>query len=68
MLIVEDNALQGGFGSAVIEVLADNNKMISVKRLGIPDKFITYGKKREILEDLKLSAEGVGETVREWLR
>jgi 1-deoxy-D-xylulose-5-phosphate synthase len=44
VLIVEENALHGGFGSAVLESLADRGlASVRVKRLGIPDAFIEHG-------------------------
>ncbi|OGD71874.1 MAG: 1-deoxy-D-xylulose-5-phosphate synthase, partial [Candidatus Coatesbacteria bacterium RBG_13_66_14] len=45
VLTVEENSLEGGFGSAVVELLADRGLLdsgkIRVRRLGIPDRFIT---------------------------
>ena len=67
-LVVEDNALQAGMGSCLLEVLSDINQGVEVKRLGIPDKFITYGKRNELLEDLGLSAQAIAGKVREWLK
>jgi 1-deoxy-D-xylulose-5-phosphate synthase len=44
VLIVEENTLQGGFGSAVLESLTDQDvSSVRVKRLGIPDTFIEHG-------------------------
>ena len=45
LLLVEENALAGGFGSAVLEFLADSNLFsgLEVKRLGLPDAFIGHG-------------------------
>ncbi len=44
IITVEENVLQGGFGSAVVECLCDNGIMgFSIKRIGIPDKFIEHG-------------------------
>ena len=43
VITVEDNALAGGFGSAVIELLSDCQILAHVKRLGIPDQFIEHG-------------------------
>jgi len=44
ILIVEDNILQGGFGSALLELFNDMNaKNIRVRRLGLPDKFVEHG-------------------------
>jgi 1-deoxy-D-xylulose-5-phosphate synthase len=51
VLIVEENTLQGGFGSAVLESFADRGVHdVAVKRLGIPDAFIEHGQ-QEILRD-----------------
>ncbi len=68
ILIVEDNALLGGAGSAVLEVLSDNNIKADVKRIGIPDYFIAHDKRLALLESLGLSAEGIAETIRKWQR
>jgi len=44
VLIVEENALQGGFGSAILEFFADQGlSNIIIKRLGIPDIFVEHG-------------------------
>jgi 1-deoxy-D-xylulose-5-phosphate synthase len=48
IITVEDEAIQGGFGSAVIEFLNDNNLNSKVIRLGIPDKFIEHGTQNEL--------------------
>ena len=44
ILIVEENAKAGGFSSAVVEMLVDNNAIDGheIKRLGIPDEFIEH--------------------------
>jgi len=44
VLIVEENTLHGGFGSAVLEFLIDQAlSNVKIKRLGIPDRFIEHG-------------------------
>ncbi len=44
LLIVEENTLQGGFGSAILEFITDNGlSNVTVKRLGIPDTFVEHG-------------------------
>lgn len=59
-VVVENNVLEGGFGSAVLEVLNDNKiDNISVKRIGLPDKFIAHGSRAEFLKELGLSAEAI---------
>ena len=37
VITVEDGCIQGGFGSAVLEFMADHNYFAEIKRLGIPD-------------------------------
>ena len=66
VVTVEENALMGGFGSAVLEVAADEGMDAShVKRLGIPDRFVEHGDRSELLEMLRLDAHGIAETCRE---
>jgi 1-deoxy-D-xylulose-5-phosphate synthase len=44
ILTIEENVLQGGFGSAVLELLQERSLFsIQVKRLGIPDLFVEHG-------------------------
>jgi 1-deoxy-D-xylulose-5-phosphate synthase len=49
LITVEDHAVAGGFGSAVLEFLADEGlNDIRVKRLGVPDRFIPHGTQDEL--------------------
>jgi 1-deoxy-D-xylulose-5-phosphate synthase len=66
LLIVEDNALSGGVGSAILELLSDNNLKPDVIRMGIPDNFIGHDKRLALLEALSLSAKGMAEKIRKW--
>jgi 1-deoxy-D-xylulose-5-phosphate synthase len=60
LLTVEENALQGGFGSAVLELLEEERITdIRIKRLGIPDRFIEHGSQAELRKELGLDAEGI---------
>jgi 1-deoxy-D-xylulose-5-phosphate synthase len=66
VVTVEEGALLGGFGSAVLEAASDAGLDASrVRRLGIPDQFIAHGGRDELLTDLKLDREGIAETCRE---
>ncbi|OHB89548.1 MAG: 1-deoxy-D-xylulose-5-phosphate synthase [Planctomycetes bacterium RIFCSPHIGHO2_02_FULL_50_42] len=57
---VEDHALAGGFGSAVLEMLSDEGADVKkIRRLGIPDKFIEQGSREELLRDLGLDEGGI---------
>ena len=49
LLTIEDHVLEGGFGSAVVELLADEEVSgIHIRRLGIPDRFIPHGTQDEL--------------------
>lgn len=48
VITVEDGCLQGGFGSAILEFMADNQYSALVKRLGIPDRIVEHGEQHEL--------------------
>ena len=65
VVTVEESALMGGFGSAVIEAATDAGLDTSlITRLGIPDRFIEHGERNELLTDLGLDAEGIADACR----
>lgn len=49
-LTVEENVLQGGFGSAVVECLSDAGALsgVTVRRLGLPDAFVEHGSQKAL--------------------
>jgi 1-deoxy-D-xylulose-5-phosphate synthase len=60
LVTVEENALMGGFGSAVLELLSDEGQsQVRVKRIGIPDSFIEQGSQAQLRADLGLNGEGI---------
>lgn len=64
LVTVEENALQGGFGSAVLELLEEERVTgVKVKRIGIPDRYIEQGTQTQLRKDLGLDAEGIAATV-----
>jgi len=66
LITVEENTLQGGFGSAVLE--AANQMGLPthrVKCLGIPDRFVEHGERDELLAELGLDVEGFIAAARE---
>jgi 1-deoxy-D-xylulose-5-phosphate synthase len=66
VLTVCENALNGGFGDAVLEWVAENNLDGKfVKSLGIPDRFIEHGPREALLSGIKLDAEGIAMTALE---
>lgn len=67
IVTVEDNALQGGFGSALLEFCADNGYYPKVKRLGIPDRFIEHGTQRDLYKLCGYDAEAIASAVLEMM-
>jgi 1-deoxy-D-xylulose-5-phosphate synthase len=69
VLTVEENAIQGGFGSAVLEVL-EKNKMnnVKIRRLGIPDRFIEHGNTNLLRKKVGLDSKGIYEACLELLK
>ncbi len=55
-LSIEENQLMGGIGSALLEFISDNELPVQMKRLGLPDRFITHGDRKNLLEDARLDA------------
>lgn len=69
IVTVEENALQGGFGSAVLELLYDNGLQdVTVKRLGIPDRYIEHGSQAQLRQDLGIDAEGIAAATEAFLK
>jgi 1-deoxy-D-xylulose-5-phosphate synthase len=66
VVTVEEAALAGGFGSAVVEAAADAGiSAANVRRLGIPDRFIEHAERGELLADLGLDPAGIASTCRQ---
>lgn len=59
VLTIEDGVITGGFGSAVLEFMADNNYQVGVKRLGISDTFVEHGTPEELYAMLGLDVDGI---------
>ncbi len=59
IVTLEENNLPGGFGSAVVEYLNDNDYKNDVLRIGIPDKFIDHGTQDELHELLEIDPVGI---------
>ena len=67
LVTVEENVLAGGFGSGVLEHLADRDLMggVRVLRFGLPDRYVTHGKPALLREEVGLTPEAVAERVAE---
>lgn len=62
IITVEDGVVKGGFGSAVLEFMADNKYSATIVRLGIPDKFIEHGASHELYEMCGYSPNAILQT------
>ena len=65
VVTAEENALQGGFGTAVLELLSDSGLSLPVLRVGIPDSFVEQGTQAELRSLLGLDAQGLCEKIRQ---
>jgi 1-deoxy-D-xylulose-5-phosphate synthase len=64
IVTVEDGALMGGFGSAILEFMADHDyRNITVKRLGIPDKVIEHGEPAELFRECNYDSAAIARAV-----
>lgn len=69
VMTVEENALQGGFGSAVLELLYDNDlQSVKVRRLGLPDRYIEQGSQAQLRKDVGIDAEGIAAVALEFMK
>jgi 1-deoxy-D-xylulose-5-phosphate synthase len=75
IVTIEENALAGGFGSAVLELLQEEglfdvsetpeeNEAFRVERIGLPDSFIEHGTQKELRAKYGLTADAIYETAR----
>jgi 1-deoxy-D-xylulose-5-phosphate synthase len=65
ILMVEENALAGGFGSAVLELLAGEDALSGkrVQRIGVPDEFVEHGTQKELRAMLGIDSAGIKRTL-----
>ena len=69
IVTVEENALLGGFGSAVLELISDAGMTgVRVKRIGLPDAFIEQGTQSQLRANLGLDAAGIAATCQAFLK
>ena len=68
IITVEDGILKGGFGSAIIEFMSDNDYNAHVRRLGIPDFFIEQGTQEELIAECGFDKDGIVKSVKDLLR
>jgi 1-deoxy-D-xylulose-5-phosphate synthase len=64
IVTVEDGCLMGGFGSAILEFMADHNYKAKVIRLGIPDHIVEHGEQSELHKECGYDSAAIAASVR----
>jgi 1-deoxy-D-xylulose-5-phosphate synthase len=59
IITIEENAIRGGFGSAILECANELGLKFRIKMFGIPDKFITHGKTSQLHHLIGLEADNI---------
>ena len=67
LVTVEENAIQGGAGSAVNEWMMKQRLLKPVLNIGLPDRFIEQGTQEEIYHDLKLDSAGIEQQIKDFM-
>ena len=67
VITVEDGCIPGGFGTAILEFMADHGYNAQVIRLGIPDRVIEHGEQAELYRECGYDADGIINTVKKVL-
>lgn len=65
LVTVEENAVMGGAGSAVLECLAANGIARPVLQIGLPDRFVEHGEQAELWAECGLDAAGIESSIRQ---
>ena len=65
LVTLEENAVQGGAGSAVLEALAAADLKVPVLQLGLPDRFVDHGDGALLLKECGLDAAGIAASIRQ---
>ncbi|UXY14900.1 1-deoxy-D-xylulose-5-phosphate synthase [Chitiniphilus purpureus] len=64
LVSIEENALMGGAGSAVLEALAAAGLTTPLLQLGLPDSYVEHGEQKQLLADCGLDAAGITTRIR----
>jgi 1-deoxy-D-xylulose-5-phosphate synthase len=64
IITVEDGTIVGGFGSAILEFMAQHGYQAQVKMLGIPDRLVEHGTLKELHRECGYDAQGIEETAK----
>ena len=65
IITIENGAVTGGLGSAVVEYMADNGHTPVIRRMGLPDRFIEHGSTPQLLHLCHIDEDAIISTLRE---
>ncbi len=68
IITVEDGAIEGGFGSAVLEFMAQHGYKNDIKILGIPDRIVEHGSPKELQHECGYDAQAITDAIREMMK
>lgn len=68
IITVEDGTVVGGFGSAVLEFMAQHNYKAEVKIMGIPDRIVEHGTPKQLHAECHYDADAIADIVREMMK
>ncbi len=68
IITVEDGTVVGGFGSAILEFMAQHGYKNEVRMLGIPDRLVEHGTPKELHRECGYDAQAIKETVLEMMK
>ncbi|CAI0883530.1 1-deoxy-D-xylulose-5-phosphate synthase [Serratia entomophila] len=67
LVTLEENAIMGGAGSGVNELLMAKRRPVPVLNIGLPDSFVSQGSQEEVRAELGLDAAGIQRSIENWL-
>ena len=68
IVTVEDGTVVGGFGSAILEFMAEHKYKADIKIMGIPDRIVEHGTPKQLYNEIGIDANGISTIVREMLK
>jgi 1-deoxy-D-xylulose-5-phosphate synthase len=68
IITIEDGAITGGFGSAILEFMNQNNYHAQIKILGIPDRIIEHGSPKELHRECGYDAQAIAGIARSFVK
>ena len=63
---LEETAVIGGVGTAIMELWAKEGLAVQQKNIGVPDEFVVHGKRQRVLEDLGIVGDKLYQDVKSW--